>query len=122
MPWKYAALKESGDRSEELLGMKSHDIDFERGLLAINYPEKGSKPRTIKVSLKLLKMPGRLSRKSDRVFPTIYGSIYQCFMKQRDKASDKLANPRLKKLGFRRLWDCRLTMEAHRVDGNMLKV
>ena len=115
-------LKETGARPGEILGLKWDDIDFERRLLAINDPEKGSNSRRIKVSPKLLKMLGRLPRKSDRVFPTNYHAMYSAFDKQRAKASYKLANPKLKKITFKTFRDWRFTMEAHRVHGNMLKV
>ena len=115
-------LKETGARPGEILGLKWDDIDFERRLLAINDPKKHNNSRRIEVSAQLLKMLGRLPRKPERVFPTNYHAMYSAFHKQKAKASYKLANPKLAKITFKTFRDWRFTMEAHRVQDNMLKV
>jgi len=115
-------IKETGARPGEVLALKWDDVDFGRRLIIINHPEKGSSSRTVKVSPKLMKMLARLPTKSDRVFNMAYQTMYTCFMKQKKRAAEKLSNPTLKKITFRRLRDWRFTMEAHRVHGSMLKV
>ncbi len=44
------------------------DIDFERNLVAVNHPEKGSNARILRISKKLANMLNNLPKKSLRAF------------------------------------------------------
>jgi integrase len=55
-------LKETGARIGEALRLKWTDLDFERRVVSIT-PEKGSKPRILPISEKLIGMINILPRK-----------------------------------------------------------
>jgi integrase len=74
------------------------DIDFERKIVRIT-PEKGSRPRILPISNKLLNMLNNLPRKSDKVWATLY-SLKSSFYKARRYLVKKLQNPRLKQIGL----------------------
>lgn len=61
-------LKETGTRSGEAWRLKWIDIDMEHGVITFNLPEKGSNPRQMKVSQKLIAMLNMLSKTSQRVW------------------------------------------------------
>ncbi len=106
-------LKETGARKGEAARLKWTNIDFERTIVYVNELEKGSNPRQIKVSSKLLTIIDRLPRKSIRVFNTIK-TIEREFFRQRKKIIYKLNNPRLLKISFHTLRHWKGTMEYHK--------
>jgi integrase len=61
-------LKETGMRSGEASKLKWADIDFENGAVRIT-PEKGSSPRILKISNKLVAMLNALPKDSATIFP-----------------------------------------------------
>ena len=61
-------LKETAMRSGEAKRLLWTDIDFERRMITLNNPEKGSNPRAWKVSAKLIGMLNALPRKKPQGF------------------------------------------------------
>lgn len=55
-------------RSGEAKRLQWTDIDFEKHLIRLNDPEKGSSPRIWRVSTELIAMLNVLPRKSEKVF------------------------------------------------------
>ena len=72
--------------------LKWADIDVERRVVRIT-PEKGSRPRILPISSKLISMLSNLPRKSDNVWATIY-SLKSSFYKARRYLVYKLQNPK----------------------------
>ena len=108
-------LKETGVRLGEALELKWTDIDFERKNVRIE-PEKGSNPRILRVTDKLLNMIGQLQRET----PKIFGGrqkrkvFTESFNKARRKANFKLQNPRLLQIHYHTLRHWKGTMEYHK--------
>lgn len=105
-------LKETGVRCGEAAMLKWGDIDFERKVVRIT-PEKGSRPRILPISNKLLNMLNNLPRKSDKVWATLY-SLKSSFYKERRYMVRKLQNPRLKQIGLHTFRHWKGTMEYHK--------
>ena len=61
-------LKETAMRSGEARRLRWTDIDFEKRLIRLNEPEKGSNPRIWKVTAKLIGMLNNLPKKAEKVF------------------------------------------------------
>ncbi|MEM4720331.1 MAG: tyrosine-type recombinase/integrase, partial [Candidatus Bilamarchaeaceae archaeon] len=61
-------LKETAMRCGEAKRLQWIEVDFEKNIIRLNDPEKGSNPRMWKISLKLAAMLNALPRKSSRVF------------------------------------------------------
>jgi len=94
-------LKETAMRAGEAKKLKWIDTDFERRIITLNDPEKGSKSRIWKVSEKLIGMLKNLPRNSERVFGnTTYDSMKQTLQQTRKRLAFKLQNPRLVKITF----------------------
>ena len=108
-------LKETGVRLGEALELKWTDIDFERKNVRIE-PEKGSNPRILRITDKLLNMIGQLQREN----PKIFGGrqkrkvFTESFNKARMKANIKLQNPRLLQIHYHTLRHWKGTMEYHK--------
>lgn len=112
-------LKETGMRIGEALRLRWTDVDFERGTIILNTPEKNGNPRIFKVSSDLIGMLNRLPRRGELVFQTSknripYGSIKAGFEAQRRRLAEKLNNPRLLKISFHTFRHWKATMEYHR--------
>lgn len=96
-------LKETGARRGEIWTLTWDDIDFESKVVNIT-PEKGSNPRVIHLSNKLLEMLSNLKKTyGNRVFSTPemnieYFSIN--LQRQRKKIAVKIGNPRLLRIHF----------------------
>jgi integrase len=91
-------LKETGIRIGEAEAMQWKDIDFNNKTVSINHPEKGSLPRIIPISERLLLMINTLPKTEKPVFLSRNKdkeSIRKNFEKLRKRASTKLANPRI---------------------------
>jgi integrase/recombinase XerD len=93
-------LKETGMRSGEAWRRKWTDIDFKRGTITLNEPEKYSNPRMFKISSTLIAMLNALPKKGERIFEGDLRSFGRIFRKYRSRMSFKLQNPRLKKITF----------------------
>jgi integrase len=92
-------LKETAMRSGEAKRIEWTDIDFEKSLVTLNKPEKGSLARMWRVSPNLISMLNLLPRTSTRLFGS--GSIrsYKAtYTKMRKRIAFKLQNPRLNRI------------------------
>jgi integrase len=106
-------IKETGARIGEVSRIKWEDVDFERNVVSINYPEKGSNPRQIKVSSKLIAMLNRLPRKRETVFAK-KSQLSHVFYQQRKRIAHRLNNPRLRSIGLHTIRHWHATMEFHK--------
>jgi len=104
--------KETGARKREVAQIEWTDIDFERNIISINHPEKGSNSRQIMVSTKGIKIIDRLPRANKRVFSI--NSVDKQFYRQRKRIAKKLDNPRLLSISFHTLRHFKGTIEYHK--------
>ena len=102
-------LKETGIRSGEACKLKWTDIDFENGAVRIT-PEKGSSPRILKISNKLMAMLNALPKDSATIFPNVT-IMRKSFVRQRTRLARKLQNPRLTQITFHTFRHWKATME-----------
>ena len=108
--------KETAARVGEIFKLKWVDVDFENRVIRIA-PEKGSKPRAVKVSFKLIQMLNALPRKGEGIFSSNYKNVRnlrRTFQKQRKKIANKLGNPRLMQIHFHTLRHWKATMEYYK--------
>jgi integrase len=106
-------IKETGARIGEVTRIQWEDVDINRKIITINYPEKGSMPRQIKVTEKLITMLNSIPRKRKTIFakkPQISHQYYQ----QRKHIAYKLENPRLRQIGFHSIRHWHATIEFHK--------
>ncbi len=113
-------IKETGARIGEVSTIRWEDIDFKRKVVSINYPEKGSNPRQIKISSKLIEMINRLPKKRRTVFANKY-QLSKEFYKQRKRLTHRINNPRLRSIGLHTIRHWHATMEFHKTK-NLLHV
>lgn len=107
-------LKETGMRPGEAWLLKWTYIDFTNNSVRID-PEKGSNPRQLKISNKLVAMLNALPRKSEYVFKNgLLNHFTDGFRQQRKRLAVKLENPRINQISFRTLRHWKATMEYHR--------
>jgi len=105
-------LKETGMRAGEAEKLKWIDIDFERRIINVK-PEKGSNPRLLPISPKLVSMLKALPKKKDQVFSTLK-TLQTCFWRKRRSLAIKTNNPRLLRIHFHTLRHWKATMEYHK--------
>jgi len=113
-------LKETYADPGEILGLKW--IDFHENILTINAPVKRHLPGQATISNKLVSMLNALPRKSERIFPTSYPMMRQCFVPVRNRAATRLQNPRLRAITFKSYRHWGGTMLAHYTNGNVMTV
>jgi integrase len=77
-------------------------------------PEKGSNPRNIPISTKLVGMLNELPRNSKRVFGIVQDLMRKSYQRQRIRISAKLKNPRLMQISFHTFRHWKATMEYHK--------
>jgi integrase len=107
-------LKETAMRCGEAKRLEWTDIDFEKSIITLNLPEKGSNPRLWKVSQKLMSMLNNLPRDSESVFGNgPITSMKTTFGKARKRLADKLQNPRLRRISFHTFRHWKATMLQH---------
>lgn len=106
-------LKETGARFGEVAKLKWTDVDFERRVVRIE-PEKGSNPRILSISPKLVEMLKNLPRKSERIFSVSMSGLISNFCIQRKHLAKKLGNPRILKISFHTFRHWKATMEYHK--------
>jgi integrase/transposase-like protein len=108
-------LKETAMRSGEGKSLRWIDVDFQRRIITLNTPEKGSLPRIFNnLSSKLLSMLNALPRTSSQLFgESTINSLKATFVRARRRLAFKLQNPRLLEIHFHTLRHWRATMEYH---------
>jgi integrase len=108
-------LKETAMRSGEAKKLKWADVDFQRRIITLNEPEKGSLPRIFNnLTGKLLGMLNALPRTSLYVFgDCTINSLKATFGRARRRLAYKLQNPRLLEVHFHTLRHWKATMEYH---------
>jgi len=93
-------LKETGARVGEAARLRWTDVDFKAKVVRIT-PEKGSNPRVLPISDKLIAMlKGLPKREDDFIFNPKPKSLGDVFWKQRKSLARKLQNPRLLQIHF----------------------
>ena len=95
-------LKETGMRIEELCRLKWTDLVLEEKTITVSLPEKGSNPRTLEISDKLIGMLNTLPRThGENIFQPDSRYLRDYFCTQRKEAAKKEANPRLLQISFK---------------------
>jgi len=109
-------LKETGMRIGELTQLKPIDIDPQRKTVNVT-PEKGSNPRILPISDKLIAMLNNLTRDPRATYTTVFqphkDTLRDYLCNQRKAAAQKLGNPRLAQIGFHTLRHWKGTMLYH---------
>ncbi len=107
--------KETGARAGEIFNLTWIDIDLQNKTINIT-PEKGSNPRILKISNKLISMLSSFPNKETKIF-TNYKSLNtlrRTFERYRQRTAHKLGNPRIQKITFHTLRHWKATTEYHR--------
>jgi integrase/recombinase XerD len=107
-------LTETGMRSGEAWNLQWTDFDFERGTVRVT-PEKGGRPRVLKISQRLDTMLKALPtwNTEQRPFGGSLKHFARTFRKNRTKAAHKVGNPRINQIHFHTLRHYKATMEYH---------
>lgn len=101
-------------RPGEVWRLKWIDINFENSTIRIT-PEKGSNPRILNLSDKLLSMINRLPRKNIYLFNSgLLEHFAQNISKQRKTIAYKLNNPRIEQINFKTFRQFKETMEYYK--------
>lgn len=103
-------LKETGMRRGEAERLRWVDFDFERKIVQVNNPEKGSNPRILPISNKLIGMLQTFQRRKERVFSS---SIHNVFYRQKKRIAKKLGNPRVLEISLHTFRHFKGTMLYH---------
>jgi len=105
---KYGAflqlLKETGFRPVEASRIRPMDLDFTRRTVTLNQPAKGSNPRQLRISKKLVSMltPIIVNKEhNERIWASTSQHISDNFRKKRNKLSQSLGNPIFKQITLR---------------------
>jgi integrase len=106
-------LKETGMRIGELVLLTWIDLDTERKTLSIT-PEKGSNPRILPISNKLIGMLNSLTKNHSTIFQPKKQMLREYLCTQRKGLAEKLNNPRLQKISFHTLRHWKGTTEYHK--------
>jgi integrase len=106
-------LKETGIRIGEAIMLKWINLSTQQKTLNIT-PEKGSNPRILPISNKLIDMLNRLTRRTEHIFNQDTDSLRTTFTNQRNETAKKLSNERLKQISFHTFRHFKGTMEYHK--------
>jgi len=106
-------LKETAIRISELTKLRWQDLDTQQKTLNIT-PAKGSNPRLLHISDKLLNMINQMPRNREHIFGTATQALRTNFCVQRKTASKKLQNPRIQRITFHTFRHWKATMEYHK--------
>jgi integrase len=113
-------LKETGMRPGEAWNLRWIDVDHPTAAITIT-PEKGSKPRRLKMSSQLSQMLQQLRHSGECVFRgpgsdllKSMENFHRNFCEQRRQLAKRLQNPRLDGITFRTFRHFKATMEYHR--------
>jgi integrase len=111
-------VKETGARPGEIWSLNWEDIDYSKNVIRINYPEKGSRARAIKVSGQTFSLLSKLPRNNKFVFRSYpkakLKNLLSYFIRKKKQISAKLCNPQLTKITWKSLRHFKGTMEYHR--------
>jgi len=109
-------LKETGCRAGEASNLTWSSIDFQQHLVRIK-PEKGSNPRILPLSLKVLEMLSNISKSShdnqQNIFANADDMRTNLFL-QRRRVAKKLADPRILQIHFHTFRHWKATFEQHK--------
>jgi integrase/ribosomal protein L37AE/L43A len=103
-------LKETGMRCGEAFMLQWTDFDFENKTVNIT-PEKGSDPRQLRISNRLIMMLNSLPHEKAKPFECSNRHFSRTFRLQRTKIANKLKNDRILKIHFHTLRHWKATME-----------
>jgi len=106
-------LKETGMRCGEASQLKWTDLDLVNKSVRIT-PEKGSNPRVLPISTKLVDMLEGVSKNSLLIFTVDADLMRHNFGQQRKAIAYKLKNPRLKQITFHTFRHWKATMEYYK--------
>ena len=110
-------LKETGWRPSEALTLTPLDIHLERRVATLNSPKKGSSPRQVKLSNKLIAMltPIVSTKESNEVLWQVSRhTIAKNINRLKKRLAKKLGNPMLSKITLHIFRRWKATMEYHR--------
>ena len=110
-------LKETGWRPSEALTLTPLDIHLERRVATLNSPKKGSNPRQVKLSNKLIAMmtPIVTTKKSKEILWQVSRqTIAKNINRLKKRLAKKLGNPMLSKITLYTFRHWKATMEYHR--------
>jgi integrase/recombinase XerD len=114
---KYATLltllKETGMRTSELMMLQWIDIDTERKTISVT-PAKGSNPRTLPLSNKLLGMLSNLPKRNKTICDMSKHTFRTVYEHLRNSQAKKLNNPRIRQITLHTLRHWKGTMEYHK--------
>jgi integrase len=101
-------------RIGELTQLKWADLDVERKTISVT-PEKGSNPRVLPASDKVLGMLNKLPRThEDNIFQPKKRMLREYFCTKRKEIAKRFQNPRLMKISFHTLRHWKGTVEYHK--------
>jgi integrase len=106
-------LKETGARIGEAQNLKWTDLDTVRKTIHIT-PEKGSNPRILPTSTKLIAMLNLIPKTHELIFPTLKKSIRTNYDALRNRTALKLSNPRINQIKLHTFRHWKATMEYHK--------
>jgi integrase len=103
-------LKETGMRCGEAFMLGWTDFDFENKTVNIT-PEKGSDPRQLRISMRLIMMLNGLPHDKTKPFSCSHRHFSRTFRNQRKRIAAKLKNDRILKIHFHTIRHWKATME-----------
>lgn len=107
-------LKETGVRISEALKLQWIHFDFERKTVTIT-PSKGSNPRILSISEKLIAMLNKLpKRNKDHLFARRRNNITMRYCLLRKRVAQNIQNPRIMQIHFHTFRHWKGTMEYHK--------
>jgi integrase len=106
-------LKETGIRISEALKLKWIDLNTINRTASIT-PSKGSNPRILSITAKLIVMLEKCNHNTEYIFPRRKGNLRTRFCKLRKRVSERQQNPRLMQISFHTFRHWKGTMEYHK--------
>jgi len=110
-------LKETGLRPVEASRLRPIDFDFDRRILTMNQPAKYGSPRQFRISNNLINMLNPLIagiHPEKRIWNAKLKNISDLIRKKRNKISDRLGNPKLKRITLKTFRHWKATTEYHK--------
>jgi integrase len=112
--------KETAMRVGEVARLKWTDIDFEKGIIFCNDPEKNSEPGVYKASSKLISMINRMPKKREYVFGPRSQDLQHLLYMERKTVLRKLQEPRLARITFHTFRHWKATTLYHETHNPLL--